>query len=204
MDNFYKEGIGDTQSMPTTFLVFVPGICHTHTTAASNAQALSYALRQSFETRNRYFWEGTMYEGENGLAALTENLLRDPRTMVDWVQALPGTPSKPISIPLPMASTPQMPAPAPAPSMAQASFHRSGPTILEVVPVYSDDLRRVASYTVKSEFNKVLGRVVHEKSGWHVLSEDGRNFGPYDSKDKAVEKLKTVEWYGHKRGWLKK
>jgi hypothetical protein len=52
---------------------------------------------------------------------------------------------------------------------------------------------------------KVEGRVVHEKDGWHVLSEEGKNLGgPYDSKEKAVKRLRQVEYFKHHKSSLDK
>lgn len=183
-----KFGIGETESMPTKFIVNIPGICHTSTVAQSNAQALSYALHQAFLTRNRFFFESVMYEGEDGLAGLIEKLLQDPRTMVDFVQALPGMASKPISIQLPMAQPPQAPpnpalqSPASQSSMAQASFHRKGGAVFEVIPVYTDDFQRVGSWKVRDEFNRITGS--------------------YSSREEAVNKMASI--VESKSGWLKK
>lgn len=53
----------------------------------------------------------------------------------------------------------------------------------------------------KKAFLKKNARVVHQKDGWHVLSEEGKNLGgPYDSKDKAVERLRQVEYFKHHKG----
>lgn len=41
-------------------------------------------------------------------------------------------------------------------------------------------------------------RVVHQKDGWHVLSEKGKNLGgPYGSKEEAVKRLRQVEYFKH-------
>jgi hypothetical protein len=44
-------------------------------------------------------------------------------------------------------------------------------------------------------------RVVERSDGWHVLSEEGKNLGgPYTSKEKAVKRLRQVEFFKHKKG----
>lgn len=40
--------------------------------------------------------------------------------------------------------------------------------------------------------------VTHQKDGWHVLSEEGKNLGgPYGSKEEAVKRLRQVEYFKH-------
>jgi hypothetical protein len=50
---------------------------------------------------------------------------------------------------------------------------------------------------IYGSLNKVA-RVVHQKDGWHVLSEKGKNLGgPYKSKGEAVKRLRQVEYFKH-------
>lgn len=96
MDRQAEEG----KQEPQQFAVVVPGLVHTYTTAYSNAQALTYALQQAFTSRNEFLWNGKRYEGEIGLKTLIADLLNDPG-FFDYVQPMPGMPSKPVEIPLP-------------------------------------------------------------------------------------------------------
>jgi hypothetical protein len=50
---------------------------------------------------------------------------------------------------------------------------------------------------LRASLNKVA-RVVHQKDGWHVLSEKGKNLGgPYGTKGEAVKRLRQVEYFKH-------
>lgn len=56
---------------------------------------------------------------------------------------------------------------------------------------------------VTSSLNK-FAIVHHEKDGWHVRSEEGKNLGgPYGSKEEAVKRLRQVEYFKHHKGSLK-
>jgi len=54
--------------------------------------------------------------------------------------------------------------------------------------------------SMNSSLNKVA-RVVHQKDGWHVLSEEGKNLGgPYKTKGEGVKRLRQVEYFKHHKG----
>jgi uncharacterized C2H2 Zn-finger protein len=58
--------------------------------------------------------------------------------------------------------------------------------------------------SMNSSLNKVA-RVVHQKDGWHVLSEKGKNLGgPYKTKGEAVKRLRAVEYFKSHKGSLVK
>jgi hypothetical protein len=60
-----------------------------------------------------------------------------------------------------------------------------------VAPARDEDV------TLDASLSKI-GRVVHQKDGWHVLSEKGKNLGgPYGSKEEAVKRLRQVEYFKH-------
>lgn len=105
MDNLQKEGEGESQ--PMLFFVNIPGVIKTETMASSNAQAASYALSQAFTNRNEFRFNGRVYSGEIGLKTLVNDVLSDPG-FFDFVQQAPGMPSKPLTVPLPLAQ-PQAP-----------------------------------------------------------------------------------------------
>jgi hypothetical protein len=66
----------------------------------------------------------------------------------------------------------------------------------DVCSVCSDPLEGEGS-EVEGSLSK-LARVVHQKNGWHVLSEEGKNLGgPYGSKEEAVKRLRQVEYFKH-------
>ena len=88
-------------NQPTKFLVQIPGVIKTFTVASSNMQAVAYALHQAFQTRNEFRWNGKVYNGENGLKALIADVANHP-AFFDYVQALPGIPSQPVEMTLPM------------------------------------------------------------------------------------------------------
>jgi len=104
-----KRKAEENQNIPQKYYVWVPGVIQTYTTAYSNQQGLSYAIHQAFETRNEFFFNGKRYIGELGRDQLIADLLQDPG-FFDMVQPLPGQPSRPVEIPLPMQpKTPQTP-----------------------------------------------------------------------------------------------
>ena len=93
--------MAEDTNLQQKYFVMVPGIIRTYTTSYSNAQALTYAIHKAFESRNEFLWHGKRYWGEQGRDELVNALLHDPGFQ-DFVQALPGLPSYPVEIPLPM------------------------------------------------------------------------------------------------------
>lgn len=48
---------------------------------------------------------------------------------------------------------------------------------------------------------QLVSYIRKHKDGWHVFSEKGKHLGgPYSSKEKAVHRLKQVEYFKHKKG----
>ena len=45
-----------------------------------------------------------------------------------------------------------------------------------------------------------LGKIVHRKDGWYVLSENGKPLGgPYKTYKEAQKRLRQIEYYKHKK-----
>jgi len=48
----------------------------------------------------------------------------------------------------------------------------------------------------------LMEHIVHHKDGWHVMSKDySKNLGgPYTSRERAVKRLRQVEFWKRKKG----
>ena len=123
----------EAENQPMKFLVQIPGVIKTFTAANSNMQALAYALHQAFQTRNEFRWMGKVYSGETGLKSLIADISNYP-AFFDYVQALPGLPSQPVEMNLPMVDS------AGAPVVNQAT-----PVAKPIAEPVAPDMRTGAS-----------------------------------------------------------
>jgi len=55
-------------------------------------------------------------------------------------------------------------------------------------------------FIVRSAFGIVIAKVVKRKNKWCVISQEGKSLGCYPTKEKAVRRLRQIEFFKHKKG----
>lgn len=92
--------MADNQAIPEVYIIRIPHVVHTSSTATTGPAALAQAIYQAFSTRDAFMYNGRRYEGEIGVKSLINDILQSP-AYFEMVQGpLPGSASHPLEIPL--------------------------------------------------------------------------------------------------------